>query len=103
MNLQYLWPELATPLRGAGHIKVYGGGGGVIVPAEIELLHSRGVARIFSPEDGQRMGLVGMINSVVKTCDVDLLGSEHGGNVGAEGGGGAAPAARGVEARAHGL
>jgi len=44
--------------RGAGHVKVYGGGGGVIVPEEITLLHSRGVARIFSPEDGQRLGNV---------------------------------------------
>ena len=58
--------------RGAGHVKVYGGGGGVIVPAEIELLHSRGVARIFSPEDGQRLGLPGMINTMIRECDVDL-------------------------------
>ena len=61
--------------RGAGHIKVYGGGGGVIVPAEIELLHSRGVARIFSPEDGQRLGLPGMINIMIRECDVDLTAS----------------------------
>ena len=58
--------------RGAGHVKVYGGGGGVIVPAEIELLHSRGVSRIFSPEDGQRLGLPGMINIMIRECDVDL-------------------------------
>ena len=58
--------------RGAGHIKVFGGGGGVIVPAEIELLHSRGVARIFSPEDGYELGLPGMINLMIKACDVDL-------------------------------
>jgi isobutyryl-CoA mutase len=58
--------------RGAGHVKVYGGGGGVIVPREIELLHSRGVARIFSPEDGQRLGLPGMINTMIRDCDVDL-------------------------------
>ncbi|MFC5997069.1 fused isobutyryl-CoA mutase/GTPase IcmF [Pseudonocardia hispaniensis] len=58
--------------RGAGHIKVYGGGGGVIVPHEIELLHSRGVSRIFSPEDGQRLGLPGMINIMIRECDVDL-------------------------------
>jgi len=58
--------------RGAGHVKVYGGGGGVIVPREIELLHSRGVARIFSPEDGQRLGLPGMINLMIRECDVDL-------------------------------
>jgi isobutyryl-CoA mutase len=58
--------------RGAGHIKVYGGGGGVIVPREIELLHSRGVSRIFSPEDGQHLGLPGMINIMIRECDVDL-------------------------------
>src|SRR4051795_3545206 len=58
--------------RGAGHIRVYGGGGGVIVPREIELLHERGVARIFSPDDGQRLGLPGMINVMIRECDVDL-------------------------------
>ncbi|MDQ4117504.1 MAG: methylmalonyl-CoA mutase family protein [Actinomycetota bacterium] len=58
--------------RGTGHIKVYGGGGGVIVPREIDLLHSRGVARIFSPEDGQHLGLPGMINLMIRDCDVDL-------------------------------
>jgi isobutyryl-CoA mutase len=58
--------------RGGAHIKVFGGGGGVIVPHEIEELHAYGVTRIFSPEDGQRMGLVGMIRSMLKTCDVDL-------------------------------
>ncbi|MCW0213728.1 MAG: methylmalonyl-CoA mutase family protein [Pseudonocardia sp.] len=58
--------------RGAGHIKVYGGGGGVIVHEEIELLHSRGVSRIFSPDDGQRLGLPGMINLMIRECDTDL-------------------------------
>ncbi|MEV6827809.1 fused isobutyryl-CoA mutase/GTPase IcmF [Amycolatopsis sp. NPDC051102] len=58
--------------RGAGHIKVFGGGGGVIVREEIELLHSRGVTRIFSPEDGYEMGLPGMINFMIKACDTDL-------------------------------
>lgn len=58
--------------RGAEHIKVYGGGGGVIVPEEIELLHSRGVARIFSPADGQRLGLARMINTMVEACDYPL-------------------------------
>ncbi|NUR83576.1 MAG: methylmalonyl-CoA mutase, partial [Nonomuraea sp.] len=58
--------------RGAGHVKVYGGGGGVIVPEEIELLHSRGVTRIFSPEDGQRYGLPGMINKLIEDCDHEL-------------------------------
>jgi methylmalonyl-CoA mutase len=58
--------------RGAGHVKVFGGGGGVIVPAEIKALHDQGVARIFSPEDGQRLGLQGMINEIVAAADVDL-------------------------------
>jgi methylmalonyl-CoA mutase len=58
--------------RGGAHIKVFGGGGGVIVPHEIEELHAYGVTRIFSPEDGQRMGLVGMIRSMLEACDVDL-------------------------------
>ena len=47
--------------KGCEHIKLFGGGGGVIVPAEIRELHDYGVARIYSPEDGQRMGLQGMI------------------------------------------
>src|SRR5438093_2102582 len=58
--------------RGAGHIKVFGGGGGVIVPAEINALHDYGVTRIFSPEDGQKLGLQGMINEIVAAADVDL-------------------------------
>ncbi|SDI76398.1 methylmalonyl-CoA mutase [Actinokineospora alba] len=57
--------------QGAGHIKVFGGGGGVIVPDEIKLLHSRGVERIFSPEDGQTLGLAKMINSMIEACDHD--------------------------------
>src|SRR3989442_10889927 len=61
--------------RGAGHIKVFGGGGGVIVPEEIEQLHDYGVARIFSPEDGQRLGLQGMINEIVAAAGVDLAQS----------------------------
>ena len=58
--------------RGGAHIKVFGGGGGVIVPGEIAELHAYGVARIFSPEDGQRMGLTGMILSMIRACDADL-------------------------------
>ena len=57
---------------GAGHVKVFGGGGGVIVPSEIRELHDYGVARIYSPEDGQRMGLQGMIADMISRCDVDL-------------------------------
>jgi methylmalonyl-CoA mutase len=60
--------------RGAVHIKVFGGGGGVIVPTEIKELHDYGVTRIFSPEDGQKLGLQGMINEVLAACDVDLAG-----------------------------
>jgi len=58
--------------RGAGHVKVFGGGGGVIVPAEIKELHDYGVTRIFTPEDGQRLGLQGMINEIVAAADADL-------------------------------
>src|SRR5467141_1149196 len=57
--------------RGGAHIQVFGGGGGVIVPAEIKELQDYGVARIYSPEDGQRMGLQGMINDILARCDFD--------------------------------
>ncbi|RDI64225.1 fused isobutyryl-CoA mutase/GTPase IcmF [Nocardia pseudobrasiliensis] len=56
---------------GAGHVRIFGGGGGVIVPEEIARLAEAGVT-IFSPEDGQRLGLPGMINTLIQTCDVDL-------------------------------
>ncbi|WP_435593505.1 fused isobutyryl-CoA mutase/GTPase IcmF [Nocardia sp. bgisy118] len=64
---------LAAALKeaGAGHIRIFGGGGGVIVAEEIERLADVGV-RIFSPEDGQRLGLPGMINELVRACDDDL-------------------------------
>src|SRR6476469_7997894 len=65
----YLVEQLAA--RGAGHVKVYGGGGGVIVADEIAALAAVGV-HIFSPQDGQRLGLPGMINELVAACDVDL-------------------------------
>jgi len=58
--------------RGGAHIQVFGGGGGVIVPAEIRELQAYGVARIYSPEDGQRMGLQGMIGEMVMRCDKDI-------------------------------
>ena len=57
--------------RGGEHIQVFGGGGGVIVPAEIRALADKGV-RIFSPEDGQKMGLAGMIGEMVMRCDQDV-------------------------------
>jgi methylmalonyl-CoA mutase len=58
--------------RGGEHIQVFGGGGGVIVGSEIAELQGYGVTRIYSPEDGQRMGLAGMIGEMVMRCDLDL-------------------------------
>ncbi len=58
--------------RGGEHIQVFGGGGGVIVPPEIRELQAYGVTRIYSPEDGQRMGLAGMIGEMVMRCDKDI-------------------------------
>src|SRR5690606_18964667 len=55
--------------RNSSHIRIYGGGGGVIVPREINELHNYGIARIFSPEDGRKMGLQGMINHILRECD----------------------------------
>jgi methylmalonyl-CoA mutase len=55
--------------RGAGHIKIFGGGGGVILPKEIEELQAYGIARIYSPDDGRTMGLQGMINDMLQQCD----------------------------------
>ena len=58
--------------RGGENIKVFGGGGGVIVPAEIRELQAYGVTRIYSPEDGAKMGLQGMIDDMIRSCDFDL-------------------------------
>ncbi|MDP4161882.1 MAG: methylmalonyl-CoA mutase family protein [Bacillota bacterium] len=55
--------------KGASHIRIYGGGGGVIIPREIKELHEYGIARIFSPEDGRTQGLQGMINGMLEECD----------------------------------
>jgi len=60
--------------RGGEHIQVFGGGGGVIVPPEIRELQAYGVTRIYSPEDGQKMGLQGMIGEMIMRCDKDLSG-----------------------------
>jgi methylmalonyl-CoA mutase len=65
--------------KGAAHVRVYGGGGGTILPEEIEELHAYGVARIFSPEDGRRLGLEGMIRTIIDECDrqtIERLGNE---------------------------
>ncbi|WDF56350.1 methylmalonyl-CoA mutase family protein [Mucilaginibacter sp. KACC 22063] len=64
--------------RGAGHIKIFGGGGGVILPDEIEELQQYGIAKIFSPDDGRRMGLQGMINSMLEQCDFETKTSLNG-------------------------
>ncbi|MGW0248945.1 fused isobutyryl-CoA mutase/GTPase IcmF [Nocardia goodfellowii] len=66
---EYLAEALRT--AGAGHVRIYGGGGGVIVAEEITRLAAAGVT-IFSPEDGQRLGLPGMINQLIRDCDHDL-------------------------------
>jgi methylmalonyl-CoA mutase len=55
--------------RNCGHIKIFGGGGGTILPTEIEELHNYGIVKIYSPDDGRKMGLEGMIEDVVKQCD----------------------------------
>ncbi len=57
--------------RGASHVKIFGGGGGVIVPDEIEALHAYGIDRIFSPEDGRKMGLQGMIDHMMRVADFE--------------------------------
>jgi methylmalonyl-CoA mutase len=55
--------------KGAGHIKIFGGGGGTILPTEIEELHQYGINKIYSPDDGRKLGLQGMINDVLEQCD----------------------------------
>ena len=64
--------------NGCGHIKIFGGGGGTILPEEIEELHKYGITRIYSPDDGRHMGLEGMIEDLIRKCDFTLNGSgEH--------------------------
>jgi isobutyryl-CoA mutase len=54
----------------SGHIKIFGGGGGTILPTEIEELHAYGITRIYSPDDGREMGLEGMIEDVIQRCKI---------------------------------
>jgi isobutyryl-CoA mutase len=54
--------------NGCGHIKIFGGGGGTILPQEIDELHKYGITRIYSPDDGRKMGLEGMIEDVINKC-----------------------------------
>ena len=58
--------------RGCTHIKIFGGGGGVILPTEIEELHSYGIEKIYSPDDGRSLGLQGMINDMLERCDFPI-------------------------------
>ncbi len=59
--------------NGCGHIKIFGGGGGTILPSEIEELHNYGITKIYSPDDGRRMGLEGMIEDVINQTAAPLL------------------------------
>ncbi|MFZ0488762.1 MAG: cobalamin-dependent protein, partial [Salegentibacter sp.] len=67
--------------KGAGHIKIFGGGGGVILPEEIQELMGYGITRIYSPDDGREMGLQGMINDMVKQADEPTLPLQKTGGV----------------------
>ncbi|RZJ52242.1 MAG: methylmalonyl-CoA mutase [Flavobacterium sp.] len=58
--------------KGAGHIRIFGGGGGVILPSEISELHEYGITRIYSPDDGRSLGLQGMINDLVERSDFPI-------------------------------
>lgn len=58
--------------NGCGHIKIFGGGGGTILPSEIKELHDYGICHIYSPDDGRKMGLQGMINDLLENCDFPL-------------------------------
>lgn len=68
--LKYMYDLLKE--RGANHIKIFAGGGGTILPSEIEELQGYGITRIYHPDDGRAMGLQGMINDLVKQCDFQV-------------------------------
>ncbi|MFZ7946508.1 fused isobutyryl-CoA mutase/GTPase IcmF [Neobacillus sp. 19] len=59
--------------KGAPYVRIYGGGGGVIIPREIDELHQYGIARIFSPDDGRTLGLQGMIEQMIRECDFSTV------------------------------
>ena len=58
--------------KNASQIKIFGGGGGTILPSEIKALHDYGISRIYSPDDGRNMGLQGMINDLLQACDFPI-------------------------------
>lgn len=64
--------------KNCGHIKIFGGGGGTILPAEIEELHTYGITRLYSPDDGRHMGLEGMIEDVIRQCDFQTVSKLNG-------------------------
>ncbi|ASZ10679.1 methylmalonyl-CoA mutase family protein [Chitinophaga pendula] len=64
--------------KGCGHIKLFGGGGGTILPSEAEELHKYGISRIYSPDDGRQMGLEGMIEDLIRQCDFQTVASLNG-------------------------
>ncbi len=66
--------------KGAPHIKIFGGGGGTILPSEIEELEAYGIERIYHPDDGRSMGLQGMINDLIERCDFPV-GNELNGTI----------------------
>ena len=68
--LKYMYDLLNE--KGAGHIKIFAGGGGVILPVEIAELEAYGIEKIYSPDDGRAMGLQGMINDLVKRSDYPI-------------------------------
>jgi len=74
--LKYMYDLLKE--KGAEHIKIFAGGGGVILPTEIEELHTYGIEKIYSPDDGRSMGLQGMINDLVKRSDYPIGNSLNG-------------------------
>lgn len=67
---KYIYDLLSE--KGCGHIKIFGGGGGTILPSEIKELQDYGIARIYSPDDGRQLGLQGMINDVLEKCDYPI-------------------------------
>lgn len=76
---QYMYDLLRE--KGAPQIRIYGGGGGVIIPRELKQLHDYGIARIFSPEDGRKLGLQGMINVMLEECDFPTVAIEDLGDI----------------------
>ncbi|PSL48970.1 methylmalonyl-CoA mutase [Chitinophaga niastensis] len=67
--------------KGCGHIKIFGGGGGTILPVEIAELHAYGIARLYSPDDGRHMGLEGMIEDLINQCDIAVKPLTEGSSV----------------------